>query len=62
MNEEIKERLFNDTYCDSVKFELLKQAGQPLEMLISIGKTTEIVAYKLALNHEREHERIHMFQ
>ncbi|CAK1597242.1 unnamed protein product [Parnassius mnemosyne] len=61
LNEEIKERLLNGTYCDSVKFELLKQADQPLESLINIGKTVE-TAYKLVFNNEKEQEKSQMFK
>lgn len=61
LNEEIKERLLNGTYCDSVRFELLKQADQPLEVLTTIGKTVE-TAYNLTFNHEKQQERSQMFK
>lgn len=61
LNEELKERLLNGAYRDAVKFELLKEADKSLELLINIGKTTEI-AYKLAFNHEKEQEQTQMFQ
>jgi hypothetical protein len=61
LNEELKERLLNGAYRDAVKFELLKEADKSLDMLINIGKTTEI-AYKLAFNHEKEQEQTQMFQ
>lgn len=60
LDEEIKERLLNGTYYDSVKFELLKQADQSLDILMNIGKTVE-TAYKLAFNHEKEQEQTQMF-
>lgn len=59
-DDEIKERLLNGTFCDSIRFELLKQADKSLQQLTHIGKTAEI-AYKLAFhpeNKEREQPQI----
>lgn len=61
LDSEIKERLLNGTYCDAVKFELLKAADQPLETLTVIGKTAE-TAYKLAFNQDKEPEQTQMFK
>lgn len=63
LNDELKERLLNGTYCDSVRFELLKQADQPLEKLINVGKTVE-TAYNLVFNNEKtqQQERSQMFK
>lgn len=61
VNEEIKERLLNGAYRDAVRFELLKQADQPLEILTNMGKTVE-AAYNLAFHPEKQHERSDMFQ
>lgn len=61
VDSEIKERLLNGTYCDAVKFELLKSADKSLELLTVIGKTAE-TAYKLAFSQERGQEQTQMFK
>lgn len=61
LNEEIKERLLNGTYRDSVRFELLKQAELPLDQLTIIGKTVE-AAYNLAFSQDKQQEHSQMFK
>ncbi|XP_047993905.1 uncharacterized protein LOC125232321 [Leguminivora glycinivorella] len=61
INDEIKERLFNGTFYEAVKFEVLKQADLPMEKLVEIGKTVE-AAYNLTYKNEEKETKPQMFK